>query len=510
MEYLGTCIAIALFGILYSTLLSLNHSLSEKTINRITAYQMTNLAQGAGMLVLNQSIPCTSTINMSLITGSGQDSLDVSSIFSNSTASTQTSKTYNVGCYQPDSNTYRIVVWTSGGTPLPVDQQYMLLNELGANSVGMFPSGQVVNGQTSTGTNLIGYNWIMTDFTPSGMSVGDVAVFRDETINTVKPIIAHQFDLLNRSTYVDTPQSIYIFTVPQNVTTLYFSGCAQGGGGGGAFTAQDSQGIMDGMGGLAGGHGQCTIDYSVTVNAGDVLSIGSNFIKSAASGGTSGGMDSVGNPQTITSGQAGSGILVTDVTANKPIFCLAGGFGGGTFTSSQIISGTPTWAYALLAPVTVTSPVDTTCQSTTGGVAPGINELVNSHQVSSTTAVQSSVTYNIIPKAELIPAMPENASGTAAINTSGYATPASVSAWAIYVPGQASPAHECNNATDATNPNDTSLPCHGNGGRGARLYLLPFAGTALHPTSTGPANQNLSLEDATGQSGSYGYLEIDW
>jgi len=138
----------------------------------------------------------------------------------------------------------------------------------------------------------------------------------------------------------------YTFTAPKT-GNYTFSGCAPGGGGGGGGGTVGSSGNAGGGGGGGGGAGQPLLSQTVSLTAGQTVSI---TIGSPGTGGTagqgtgsngggggSGGTTAIGAPvsATLQGGGAGAGGGgQTSTTAGIPSG-LAGGLGGSGYPQGQ-------------------------------------------------------------------------------------------------------------------------------------------------------------------------------
>ncbi|HBA6370828.1 TPA: phage tail protein [Escherichia coli] len=118
------------------------------------------------------------------------------------------------------------------------------------------------------------------------------------------------------------------FIVPDNVYTIYLSGCAAGGGGGGS--ASNGGAANNAGGGAGGGAGQSILKQAVAVTPGQVIPI---TIGAAGIGGIGGALGSNNGSNGTNGGNTIIGTLAT---------LLGGGFGGGGFIPG---GGTQTTGY---------------------------------------------------------------------------------------------------------------------------------------------------------------------
>lgn len=133
------------------------------------------------------------------------------------------------------------------------------------------------------------------------------------------------------------------WTCPENVTTVYLSGCGGGGGGGGGGGAPDANTKTSSSGG-GGGAGIATIKQTVTVVPGNVYTItigsggsGGNGGASAGNGsyGTGGGSTSFGSLLTLNGGGRGSYGMAATGSSGTPVGGDGGFPGGSTGTTGS-------------------------------------------------------------------------------------------------------------------------------------------------------------------------------
>lgn len=148
---------------------------------------------------------------------------------------------------------------------------------------------------------------------------------------------------LNKPHGTQTFTSSGSWTCPENVTTVYLSGCGGGGGGGGGGGAPDVSTKTSSSGG-GGGAGIATIKQAVTVVPGNVYTItigsggaGGNGGASAGNGsyGTGGGSTSFGGLFTLNGGGRGSPGSAAIGSSGNPIGGDGGFPGGSTGTTGS-------------------------------------------------------------------------------------------------------------------------------------------------------------------------------
>lgn len=154
---------------------------------------------------------------------------------------------------------------------------------------------------------------------------------------------------LNKPHGVQTFTTSGTWTCPENVSTVYLSGCAAGGGGGGGGGAPDASTKTSSSGG-GGGAGEAVIKRAVTVVPGTVynITIGSGGVAGNGGapagngvGGSAGGSTSFGSQLTLSGGGAGGAGSAATGSSSNPIGGGGGVPGGSTGSTGSINSIVP-------------------------------------------------------------------------------------------------------------------------------------------------------------------------
>jgi len=192
-------------------------------------------------------------------------------------------------------------------------------------------------------TALLYVNSQITTLTLTGDMNGSAILFGNQV--TLNATIANQA-IQGRVANFSTPGP-FAFTVPDNVTTLYLSGCAAGGGGGGAGGGYPSgptpYDYIGGGGGGSGAAGESIDSMAISVTPGQVITgiIGAGgvggtgaLVNVSGNDGTAGGNTTFG-AVTLIGGAAGEG-------GKGPSGSTAGGPGGlpnGNFGNDGNLGG---------------------------------------------------------------------------------------------------------------------------------------------------------------------------